>query len=211
MNKRGQFFILVAVIVCLAVFVLVTEVNTYEEKKLLEDFPDLSKNYMKEAPKVVNDVILNPLSGATPEKTLEDFTKNFTNYAQSIDPNVGIVYVYKKLEETNPEFTVANFLNENDITEVCGDTSANTCFDSLFSDYTKSISEISLNIGKMEFKKSVPIKVTNFDENLNNANVLEGSFYLQIGGIFYPIKSGENLQIIVKSISGDTTTVSTTV
>ncbi|MFA5175742.1 MAG: hypothetical protein WC413_00570 [Candidatus Nanoarchaeia archaeon] len=210
MNKRGQFFILIAVILCGVILILSSRVNTYEERILLEDFPDLSANYAEETPKVVNEAIL---TNEDVETALEDFTKNFTNYAQSIDPSLGIVYVYRSInpledEETKNAYTfkVGNFLGKKsstpneDITWICTSTEQPSCTDSLFSDTSKTVNELSLDVAGMKFTKTIPTKVTNFGSELNSGNVdlTTGQFYLQIAGVFYKI-GNQNFNAIVKS------------
>lgn len=202
MNKRGQFFILIAVILCGVILILSSRVNTYEERILLEDFPDLSANYAEESPKIVNDAILMGKKDAEIQTVLEDFTKNFTNYAQSIDPNLGIVYVYRSSGDTQ-KFKVANFLSEDptdkkNIVWTCEGITPETCTDSLFSDTSKTINELSLDVAGIKFKKTIPTKVTNFGSELNSGIVPPGQFYLQIAGIFYKV-GNQNFNAILKS------------
>ncbi|MDD5133604.1 MAG: hypothetical protein PHD81_00415 [Candidatus Nanoarchaeia archaeon] len=219
MNKRGQFFILIAVILCGVILILSSRLNTYEERILLEDFPDLSANYAEETPKVVNDAIL---TNGNPETALEDFTKNFTNYARSIDPSLGVIYVYRSIKPGTDEnvhtFKIGNFLSKenedptySDAAWVCSNTEQSSCTDSLFSDTSKTVNELSLDVAGMKFTKTVPTKVTNFDSELSTANVdlTTGQFYLQIAGVFYKIgnqpfssitksKEGNNIKVEVK-------------
>lgn len=89
MNKRGQFFILGAIILALALFVLMVKLNTFDETVLIKDFYPLSENYKTESVKVVNDAIAQG-GATTPNKALDDFTQKYLNYARTIDPNAGL-------------------------------------------------------------------------------------------------------------------------
>ena len=76
MNKRGQFFIFVAIIVALLVFTLITKSNTIREEVTLQNFEQLSQNYLTESPKVINYAIY---SVESPEVSLSSFTEEFVN------------------------------------------------------------------------------------------------------------------------------------
>src|SRR3989344_5112134 len=93
MNKRGQIFIFAAIIIGLVTFLLFTRPNTMHEEILLENFGQVSQNYLSEMPKVVDNSIYNE---ELVEKNLEKYTNDFlVKYARrELDPNVGIVYIY---------------------------------------------------------------------------------------------------------------------
>ena len=54
MYKRGQFYIIIVIILALSIFLVSGEQNTIKEVTLFQDFDDISENYVEEAPKVVN-------------------------------------------------------------------------------------------------------------------------------------------------------------
>ncbi|MBS3163066.1 hypothetical protein J4427_00030 [Candidatus Woesearchaeota archaeon] len=176
MDKRGQFFILGAVIIAMALFVLMVRVNTYEEKILLEDFPDLSKNYESESIKVVNDALLNELD---PFVKLDEFTNGFVDYARTLDPNIGFIYVYK---DKNGNSKVVNYLSDEPA-DIYGDDGSS----STFSNSDNSLNDVSLNLGGMEFKKTIPVKVKNFDSSYVSFDTSGDKVYIEIAGIFYSV------------------------
>src|SRR3989344_538036 len=146
MQKRGQFFILGAIILALALFVLMVKLNTFEDIDLLKDFPALSANYKTEIVKVVNDAIMN---GEDENARLSEFTANYVGYARTIDPNLGFVYVYYTRKVNNEgdiigEAVVKNYLGTNPVNvySITGTTPPN----SLFGDTDTSISDVSLNV-----------------------------------------------------------------
>ncbi|MDD5651304.1 MAG: hypothetical protein PHF86_12960, partial [Candidatus Nanoarchaeia archaeon] len=137
MDKRGQFFILGAIILMLALFVLIVKVNTYEEKMLLENFPELTSNYKTEAPKVINDALLN---NQDPVNSIESFTGSYIAYARTIDPNLGIIYAYR-----NPktgEILIQNY-GKGPITAAQGN---------LFPATEETLNGVSLDLGGTNFK-----------------------------------------------------------
>lgn len=181
MNKRGQFFVLGAVILAMALFVLMAKVNTYEEKILLEDFPDLANNYKTESVNVLNDALLG---GEDPTVRLYSFTDNYVQYARTISPSLGFVYAYKN---SSGQVIVTNY-NPNPIIV---DT------DGIFPSNANSVNEVSLNLNGINFKTTVPTKLTAFDKSYNTYITDSDQMVIDIGGIFYPLDlANQPLQII---------------
>ncbi len=54
MNKKGQIFIIAAIIFALAIYSVAIQYNTIKTYHGLEDYKELSDNYKKEYPKVPN-------------------------------------------------------------------------------------------------------------------------------------------------------------
>jgi len=104
-NKKAQFFILVAVIVCMILFLLVQNYNYVMESVGLEDFQDISAGYNRETPKVINYAIFQAppecadskialTDPRCPAKALSDFSDQYVKYGQTKDPNYGLVWMY---------------------------------------------------------------------------------------------------------------------
>jgi hypothetical protein len=91
MNKKGQFYLIAAILFCLAIFSVTIQFNKLEEKILLDDFKELSENYATEAPKVINTAIEE---NQDPKENLDEFTEDFVAYARRRDPNIVFIYVY---------------------------------------------------------------------------------------------------------------------
>src|SRR3989344_1937709 len=111
MHKRGQIFIFAAIIIGLVTFLLFTKPNTMHEEILLDNFGQVSQNYLTEMPKVVDNSIYN-------EELVEDNLQRYTNdflvkYARrELDPNVGIIYIYTN----GTDIIVDNHLNNEIVT-----------------------------------------------------------------------------------------------
>lgn len=93
MDKRGQIYILVALILALVLYMLMTKTNIIYEHEIIDDFETLSKNYDIEASK-----FMNTLLGSTTEKDVkndfDDFTKKFTDYAKNQNPDFSLIYIF---------------------------------------------------------------------------------------------------------------------
>ncbi|MBT4322040.1 hypothetical protein HOD53_02525, partial [Candidatus Woesearchaeota archaeon] len=58
-NKRGQFYIIISVILAIAVFSVTSNPNIIQEAILFESFESLSNNYIHESGYVVNSALKN--------------------------------------------------------------------------------------------------------------------------------------------------------
>ncbi|GEM_PF-2946967 len=92
MNKRGQVFLLAAIIFILALYSITITYNSAKTYPALEDFKEQTGNYQNEFPKVINYAIYN---GSNVTKQLDEFTTLFLSEARKKDPNFGVFYVYK--------------------------------------------------------------------------------------------------------------------
>jgi len=110
MNKRGQVFLLGAIIIGLALVAVSVKYNTATEYKLLSDYEELSGNYLTEAPKVINYAKYENLDEG---EKLKEFTKSYKEAASKKDPNFGIFYMYRDEDGT---VRVLNTLNKRVLT-----------------------------------------------------------------------------------------------
>ncbi|RME54331.1 hypothetical protein D6777_04195 [Candidatus Woesearchaeota archaeon] len=106
MNKRGQIYILVALVLSIVVFGLVSVNNKAQQKSLQSNFEKLSANYAQESARFVNSLI------GTEEdltKRFTEFTRLFTAYSKTQSPDFGLIYVFNY----NGKLYVGNYLDEN--------------------------------------------------------------------------------------------------
>ena len=78
MNKKGQLYILVAMILCVAIFMLVSQYNVVEQEKMRDDFDELSDNYAIESTKLLNSLFI---VGGDVFGSFANFTILFTSYS----------------------------------------------------------------------------------------------------------------------------------
>lgn len=93
MNKRGQIYLLAALILGLIIFLVVTETNLVKETVIEDDFESLAKNYEVESAKFMNSL----LAAATPPDIPQEFLKFtivFSSYAKTKNPEFGIIYAF---------------------------------------------------------------------------------------------------------------------
>ena len=205
MDKRGQFFIFVAIIVALLVFTLITKSNTIREEVTLQNFEQLSQNYLTESPKVINYAIYSVDPSVTPEGALSEFTEEFVGtYAQNNDPNIGLVYVYN--DPANNKVVIENLLNGEKVTiNPQGQSQL------LFSITTDNI-DGELCVEGIGCQTANANLCQNINQNycVLSGDSLSGPITLKIGDINYNFPLPENnpsFIVIVKSTEGDTTKV----
>ncbi len=102
-NKKAQFYIITAIVLIATVF-LYSSAQT-ETPKRQNTFREISENYFKEAPYVLNSALQN--SENLNEK-MENFTRSFISYAKSRNADMGIIYIYS----INNTITMGNFMKE---------------------------------------------------------------------------------------------------
>src|SRR3989338_3031554 len=105
MNKRGQIFLIAAIIFVMSIYSVAIEYNTIKTYPGLEDYKDLSENYQKEYPKIINFALYN---GSDPNAAIDNFTQAFLKDAKTKDPNFGVFYIYK---DKDGNLHIVNTLN----------------------------------------------------------------------------------------------------
>lgn len=93
MNKRGQIYILAALILAVAFYLLLTKTNIIFENPIEDDFEELSKNYDLESAKFVNSLLEQP-GEPDVENSFKTFTDKFTSYSELQNPDFGLIYIF---------------------------------------------------------------------------------------------------------------------
>ena len=106
MQKRGQIFVLAALLLGFIIFILVSETQ-YVRRAIHDDsFEELNKNYQIEAAKFINELIKDPTQDVGTEFLA--FTTLFTSYSKSQNPDFQLVYAF----DYGGELHVGNYLKE---------------------------------------------------------------------------------------------------
>ncbi len=203
MDKRGQFYLIMAIIFSLAIFIITAKNNKIQETVLFEDFTRVSQNYVTEAPKTANYAIYKDYE-VTP--ILKNFTEDFLDFARKTNPTISLLYVYSNTSN----ITITSYLNQ---TTIVGDQS-NTTAGYLLGGQDVSINDIKLNVAGVDFVHHVPVQIKNFGGSYNSINLAPTeTINLNIGGIFHNFKldpSSPQLQVIVTATDGTSARVYTT-
>ncbi len=105
MRKKGQIYLLAALILGLIIFLLVAETNIVKETVIDDDFENLAKNYEIESAKFMNQ-LLESGSADMINKFLR-FTIVFSSYAKTKNPEFGVIYAFMY----NGQVHIGNYLD----------------------------------------------------------------------------------------------------
>ncbi len=108
MNKRGQVFIIAAIILAIALFSVSVTYNSISVAPPLTEYRKLSENYLSEYPKVANFARYNN-DRINEADFIDSFTDTFLSFARTKEPNFGIFYTYK---DSNGNVNIVNTLNK---------------------------------------------------------------------------------------------------
>lgn len=93
MDKRGQIYLLIALVMSVVIFGLVTVTNQANQESMNSDFEKLSQNYASESAKLVNSMM-----AVDPSTIGDDFKKFsflFTSYSKTQSPDFGLIYAFQ--------------------------------------------------------------------------------------------------------------------
>ncbi|MCD4759716.1 hypothetical protein K8R33_02420 [archaeon] len=175
MNKKGQFYLILAVIISLAVYGVTYTVNSIEEPVLWEDFNDVSENYMTESVFVLNDALEDKV---LVREKLDEFTKDFLEYARKRNPNLNLLYVYSD----GTSISVKSYL---DTRSVVGD-------EDIFGAGQELVQDVTINVGGTEFIYKVPVVTDNFGEGWSGVTFGDEPFDIAIAGILHPFNLSDD-------------------
>jgi len=120
MNKRGEIYILAAIILATMLYSLSTTFNYIKQESMDDDFEKISKNYELESSKLVNNLLSKGYSDIN--GSFNVFTALFTSYSKSQNPSYGVVYTLGfKDEGGNDKIQVGNYLDKETIIEAGAD------------------------------------------------------------------------------------------
>jgi len=200
MNKRGQFYIIMAVIIALAIYSLYLPQNKIQTVTLFEDFKDVAINFQSEAPKVIN-YALNIQDD--PKDYIEPFSRDFLKQARETNPNVHLALVYSD----GQRIYVKNFFDEATIAypgcDIVVDPTCNE-YQTIFGEEQSTVNSITLNVSGKNFEHDVPVKIRNFGEEFSSTiipNPPANFIVLDIGGVFHNFDlsgAGPRLEFIME-------------
>ncbi len=93
MDKRGQLYILTAIIFAFVIFVIITPANTVKRTVVDDNFEEIAKNFEVESAKFLNHLIETEQPIAS---VFLNFTLLFTSYARTKSPDYGLMYLFMK-------------------------------------------------------------------------------------------------------------------
>ena len=181
MDKRGQIYILAALIISVVVFILVLRPNVVIQEKLEDDFEKLSSNYEYESSRFTNSIINQELNVSS---SFFNFTLLFVSYSKSQNPNFNLIYAFGFEDIIN----IGNFMEE----EIIVDNGKN---------------QYVLNGCYNKISAVIEFQGLNFEGNINFSDVEKclltidfvDKIWIGIDGLWYPFEISNKPQIIIVS------------
>lgn len=139
MHKRGQFFLIAAVII---VFVLIGFGAIYSSTKTLKEdviFYDLSKEAVFEGTKVLDYSSFNSI----PDSEVYAMVKNLTDYYSTLRPETDFIFIYG---------------NASDLYRIDSPKSVNSGFVSVAGADTLTYSRVAMNENSKKDPKKIPVE-----------------------------------------------------
>src|SRR3989344_3353754 len=95
-NKKGQFYILFAVLIIVIIMGLVTTANYARKANKPVKFYDLSEDFEAETIKIIDYGVFNSetITEGDIKIQLRDFVNEYLEYAQKKDKNLQLLYIY---------------------------------------------------------------------------------------------------------------------
>lgn len=117
MDKRGQVYLLAALLLSFILVAVIIKLNTIQADKDQGDFLQLSENYNEESTKFINHITEEAFRNPTEyninkvSNVFMNFTKEFTKYSKTQNPGFGIIYFFDYAND--PEATATYLLIGN--------------------------------------------------------------------------------------------------
>ena len=197
-QRKAQFYIISALIIIAIIAALSVKANAAFSAPSPVKFYDLSDNFEQEGYKIIDTYIFQGSKQQIADQ-IENFTKNFLEYAREKDPNVGLVYIYGN--ETDV------FVSNHALTTITQNTSSGEGRIIESPDIT-SLSNITISVPGNNITRDVSQKASVF-------NVLGTAFtkktqtkwvVLNIAGVLYPFNTaGDNKDFYVVVVTNSST------
>lgn len=104
MNKRGQFYIIGALLLIVYIFIIVPKPTITGPQ--ITAFERLHENYMTDVPVTVNRAVL---SAGNSTGSVADYSASYWEYGRTVDPGFGFIAAYKD----DTDLWVGNYLDRS--------------------------------------------------------------------------------------------------
>jgi len=193
MNKRGQFFILSAVIISAVIIGMVAVVNYVDINQKPVDIYEISEEVNKEGGAILDYQIYNDIQG---NENLTEFVRAVAKDIRDKDPSAEFIFVYGDAEN----LIVENYASTS-VNEIPGATTK------LENNIRLSISGTPITLNQKKYLSDFSDAYINSYPDLNQGEIFE----VEIKGQNYtfPISENRKILFIIQKDVGDEVYVST--
>lgn len=192
-GKRGQFYLIAAIILIAVIVALIMKLNSTEVNPVPLSFTELSDNFEKEAVRIIDNGISQGKSIQDVERELQAFAQQYSEYATSKSPQIGFLYVYGN----SSNITVANFLvNREGRVDIGGVNTTTIGGGSIV------VNRLTFDIGGEEFVRDFSVRAQAF-KGINIASGRGDFVNLSVGGVPYYLTIKKPLEFSTLTIQCD--------
>ncbi len=175
MNKKGQIYLIVSLIIGLVIFVLTSQPNIINARPQNQDFKLISQNYNHESSKFLASIIQEGVESNKIEEKFVEFSVFFTQYSKSQNPSFGLIYLlnYENKVYAGNFFdkkVTLTFLDENGMFESTKDLEG--CFGDITAGIGYEAGSLKLPISYQTFNQKQCITSKSFSEEKDRAVTL---------------------------------------
>ncbi|PIN78099.1 hypothetical protein COV15_00360 [Candidatus Woesearchaeota archaeon CG10_big_fil_rev_8_21_14_0_10_34_12] len=160
MNKKGQFYILAAVIIIGIILGLGVAVNTAKINSKPEKFYDMSGEFGKEAYKVIDYSIANQ---EDIDNKIENFTETYIPYLKQSEPDTDITFIFGDYNEVQ----VVKYSDIKGKIKIVSSVNEDEREDAIGIDTSMPISEKE-TVKPVDKKVKINVAGTDYDFDLND-------------------------------------------
>ena len=199
--KRAQFFIITSLIVTIIIAGLTSIVNYAVTQPEPIKFYDLSEHYEAETTKVIDSGVYYGKSEDQIKEDIQNFTKDYLEYAQERDPNLELVYVYGNSDSV----TIANYRKGSAIQVHTGEQNTTEIQGGL----REVVSKVSYSVGDRQFSRDVVERMEHFSKIQKDIQNAGDWVRIDIAGAVhdFDLQTGNTFYIILETTTGANQTI----
>ena len=207
MNKKGQIYLVAALLLGLVIYGLVSEKNFLRRFSIEDDFEELSENYQKASSTFINHLVKKSLITELNLDEIEEqyiyFTTSFSSYSKTQNSDFGLIYLFDYEVGGNRNFFIGNYLDQEifiSIVPIQNIDSNTQASDIMYLEGCKS--QVSATIGFDDFSIGSEIDLMDFQNCTGRFDTTpfgDQTIYILIGDVVYEatLTSGSPEIIIV--------------
>lgn len=202
MTEKGQFYLIVALIMIAIIAGLIVKLNLARVNPQPLPFTELSANFEVEAMKVIDRGVYDGDSILEIQADLEAFASDYTEYASMKSSQIGFLYIFghKGPDAGEGNITVVNFLLQDAKVKISPDEPASE----VIGGSALTLHRLTLEVGEEKFVRDFEVKAKEF-KGINLASGTGEFIELNIGGIPYNIAIAKGIDFTALTIQCDTT------
>ena len=162
MDKRGQLYIMSAIIIAFILYIIITPSNIIKKTTETSNFQEIAKNFDRESSKFLNSLIKKKQDIYD---SFLNFTILFTSYSKTKNPNFGLIYAFIK----DNKLYIGNYLQDEATFKYSShQTTIKGCLDQIKTSFSVAGLDVGIpNVNILNYQdclKEIPITPSSTNE-----------------------------------------------